>query len=94
MSKTKAGGSTRLGRDSAGKRLGVKLFGGQFCRAGQILVRQRGTKWEPGMNVSKGKDDTLYAKVDGYVKFTRQELKKYTGKLKKKTLVNIIPEEK
>ena len=89
MSKTKAGGSTRLGRDSAGKRLGVKLFGGQFARAGQILIRQRGTKWEPGVNVSRGRDDTLYAKVDGHVKFTGKNLRKYTGKLKKKTIVNI-----
>ena len=94
MSKTKAGGSTRLGRDSAGKRLGVKLFGGQFARAGEVLVRQRGTKWEPGENVARGKDDTLYAKVDGYVKFTRQELKKFTGKLKRKTVINIEPVEK
>ena len=89
MSKTKAGGSTRLGRDSAGKRLGVKLFGGQFARAGQILIRQRGTKWEPGENVAKGRDDTLYAKVDGHIKFTNKELRKYTGKLKRKTIVNI-----
>ncbi|MDO8507817.1 MAG: 50S ribosomal protein L27 [bacterium] len=94
MSKTKAGGSTRLGRDSAGQRLGVKLFGGQFAGAGQILVRQRGTKWEPGENVAKGKDDTLYAKIDGHIKFTKKELKKYTGKLKRKTIVNIEPVEK
>ncbi|RJO59955.1 50S ribosomal protein L27 [candidate division WS5 bacterium] len=94
MSKTKAGGSTRLGRDSAGKRLGVKLFSGQFARAGQVLVRQRGTKWEPGKNVLRGKDDTLYAKIDGYVKFTRQELRKHTGKLKKKTIINIDSVEK
>ncbi len=94
MSKTKAGGSTRLGRDSAGQRLGVKLFGGQFARAGQILVRQRGTKWEPGENVSRGIDDTLYAKTDGYVKFTKKQLLKFTGKLKKKTIINIEPAEK
>lgn len=94
MSKTKAGGSTRLGRDSAGKRLGVKLFGGQFARAGQVLVRQRGTKWEPGVNVLKGRDDTLYAKVDGHVKFTKQSLRKYTGKLKRKTIINIEQVEK
>jgi large subunit ribosomal protein L27 len=94
MSKTKAGGSTRLGRDSAGQRLGVKLFGGQFARAGQILIRQRGTKWEPGENVAKGKDDTLYAKIDGHIKFTKKELRKYTGKLKRKTIVNIEPVEK
>lgn len=94
MSHTKAGGSSRNGRDSAGKRLGVKLFGGQFARAGQILIRQRGTKWEPGINVAKGKDDTLYAKNEGYIKFTKKELRKYTGKLKRKTIINIVPAEK
>lgn len=89
MAHTKAGGSTRLGRDSASKRLGVKLFGGQFAAAGSILVRQRGTKWTPGENVAKGNDDTLYAKVDGHVKFTSQKLRKFTGHLKTKTIINI-----
>lgn len=63
-------GSTRNGRDSAAKRLGVKRFAGQYVQAGSILVRQRGTKIHPGLNVGIGKDDTLYAKVDGYVAFT------------------------
>lgn len=68
----KAGGSSRNGRDSAAKRLGVKRFGGQYVTAGSILVRQRGTKIHPGMNVGLGKDDTLYAKVSGYVRFGRR----------------------
>ena len=69
MSKTKGGGSTRNGRDSAAKRLGIKRFAGQTVAAGTILVRQRGTKYHPGDNVGKGSDDTLFAKVDGKVDF-------------------------
>ncbi|HHT36547.1 MAG TPA: 50S ribosomal protein L27 [Firmicutes bacterium] len=64
-------GSTKNGRDSAAKRLGVKRFDGQFVTAGSILVRQRGTKVKPGLNVGIGKDDTLFAKADGYVAFQR-----------------------
>ncbi|HOJ78561.1 MAG TPA: 50S ribosomal protein L27 [Bacillota bacterium] len=64
-------GSSRNGRDSESKRLGVKRFAGQFVSAGSILVRQRGTKFHPGTNVGIGKDDTLFAKIDGYVKFER-----------------------
>lgn len=94
MAHKKGSGKTKNGRDSAGQRLGVKLFGGEFAHAGQILIRQRGTKWEPGENVSRGRDDTLYAKVDGFVKFTRKELLKYTGRLKKKTIINIETEKK
>lgn len=69
MAHKKAGGSTRNGRDSESKRLGVKRFGGQLVRAGNIIVRQRGTKFHPGLNVGLGKDHTLYALVDGRVKF-------------------------
>lgn len=69
MSKTKGGGSTRNGRDSQAKRLGVKRFGGQKVTAGTILVRQRGTRFHPGVNVGKGSDDTLFAKLDGTVTF-------------------------
>ena len=65
-------GSSRNGRDSESKRLGVKRADGQFVLAGNILVRQRGTKIHPGINVGKGKDDTLFAKVDGIVKFERK----------------------
>lgn len=69
MAHKKAGGSTRNGRDSQSKRLGVKRFGGQVVNAGSILVRQRGTQFHPGVNVAKGGDDTLFAKVDGTVVF-------------------------
>lgn len=69
MAHKKAGGSTRNGRDSESKRLGVKLFGGQQVKAGNILVRQRGTKFHGGDNVGMGKDHTLFAKTDGQVKF-------------------------
>ena len=69
MAHKKAGGSSRNGRDSESKRLGVKLFGGQRARAGNILVRQRGTRFHPGLNVGCGKDHTLFAKADGRVVF-------------------------
>ncbi|MFZ9481818.1 MAG: 50S ribosomal protein L27 [Ilumatobacteraceae bacterium] len=69
MSKTKGGGSTRNGRDSNAQRLGVKAFGGSSVTAGAILVRQRGTRFHPGKNVGIGGDDTLFALVDGQVKF-------------------------
>ena len=72
MAHKKAGGSTRNGRDSESKRLGVKRFGGQKVRAGNILVRQRGTRYHPGDNVGIGGDDTLFAKADGQVKFERK----------------------
>ena len=69
MAHKKAGGSTRNGRDSESKRLGVKIFGGQQVSAGNIIVRQRGTKFHPGTNVGCGKDYTLYAKSDGVIEF-------------------------
>ncbi|MBT8769011.1 50S ribosomal protein L27 [Pseudomonas boanensis] len=69
MAHKKAGGSTRNGRDSESKRLGVKLFGGQVVKAGNIIVRQRGTKFHAGFGVGLGKDHTLFAKVDGVIKF-------------------------
>jgi large subunit ribosomal protein L27 len=69
MAHKKAGGSSRNGRDSDGRRLGVKLFGGQSALAGNIIVRQRGTKWHPGANVGCGKDHTLFALSDGKVQF-------------------------
>jgi large subunit ribosomal protein L27 len=69
MAHKKGGGSSRNNRDSNAQRLGVKRFGGQFVTAGSILVRQRGTKFRPGNNVGKGKDDTLFAKADGFVTF-------------------------
>jgi large subunit ribosomal protein L27 len=69
MAHKKGQGSTQNNRDSAGRRLGVKKFGGEFVRAGNIIIRQRGTKVHPGNNVGIGKDHTIYALIDGYVKF-------------------------
>ncbi len=79
MAQKKGGGSTRNGRDSQPKMLGVKAFGGELISAGSIIVRQRGTRFHPGTNVGLGKDHTLFALVDGHVKFqTRGELNKQT----------------
>jgi large subunit ribosomal protein L27 len=69
MAHKKAGGSSRNGRDSNSQRLGLKLFGGEYAVAGNIIARQRGTKWHPGQNVGLGKDHTLFALVDGHVEF-------------------------
>jgi large subunit ribosomal protein L27 len=69
MAHKKGGGSSRNNRDSNAQRLGVKRYGGEFVTAGSIIVRQRGTKFHPGLNVGKGKDDTLFATSDGYVRF-------------------------
>jgi len=69
MAHKKGGGSTGNGRDSKSKRLGVKKFGGERVRAGNIIIRQRGTRIKPGLNVGLGKDHTIFAKADGYVKF-------------------------
>jgi large subunit ribosomal protein L27 len=84
MAHKKAGGSTRNGRDSESKRLGVKKFGGQVVVAGNIIVRQRGTKFHPGANVGCGRDHTLFAKADGQVEFAVK------GALRRKT-VNVVP---
>jgi large subunit ribosomal protein L27 len=73
MAHKKGVGSSRNGRDSQSQRLGVKRFGGQFVKAGNILVRQRGTQFHPGTNVAKGKDDTLFALIDGIVTFERKD---------------------
>lgn len=83
MAHKKAGGSSRNGRDSPGQRLGVKVFGGEICAAGNILVRQRGTKWHPGRNVGLGKDHTLFAMTDGRVDFRT--------KAKGRTYVSVVP---
>jgi large subunit ribosomal protein L27 len=78
MAHKKAGGSTRNGRDSESKRLGVKRFGGEAVIAGNILVRQRGTHFHPGVNVGLGKDHTLFAKADGQVVFVKKGIKQRT----------------
>jgi|TARA_B110000438_G_scaffold17104_1_gene16030 large subunit ribosomal protein L27 len=75
MAHKKAGGSTRNGRDSESKRLGVKMYGGQEVIAGNIIVRQRGTRFHPGVNVGIGRDHTLFAKADGQIKFQRKGIK-------------------
>ncbi|MBP6103793.1 MAG: 50S ribosomal protein L27 [Gammaproteobacteria bacterium] len=85
MASKKAGGSTRNGRDSESKRLGVKRFGGESVIAGNIIIRQRGTKVHPGMHVGMGKDHTLFAKVAGFVHFCVKGPKN-------RSYVNIIPE--
>jgi large subunit ribosomal protein L27 len=84
MAHKKAGGSSRNGRDSQSKRLGVKRFGGQVIKAGSIIIRQRGTRVHPGENVGIGRDHTLFAKVDGQVKFSVK------GPANRK-LVSIVP---
>lgn len=89
MAHKKAGGSTDLGRDSAGQRLGVKISDGQMARAGQIIVRQRGTKVHPGANVRRGVDDTLYAAMNGIVKFSKKQAKNFHGVLKRRTTVRV-----
>ncbi|MFO7780675.1 MAG: 50S ribosomal protein L27 [Spirochaetia bacterium] len=76
MAHKKGGGSSKNGRDSVSKRLGVKRFGGQFVSAGEIIVRQRGTKFHPGLNVGRGSDDTLFSKIDGNVEFKSRKGKK------------------
>lgn len=91
MSHKKAGGSTKNGRDSIAKRLGVKVFGDQAVKAGGIIIRQRGTKYFPGDNVGMGKDYTIYSLVDGKVKFTEKAFKKYDGRTFKDTVVNVVP---
>ncbi|KAL7575581.1 hypothetical protein ACA910_020153 [Epithemia clementina (nom. ined.)] len=86
MAARKSGGSTPNGRDSIGRRLGIKLYPLQKCRAGNILVRQRGAKFKPGENVGMGRDHTLFAKIDGIIKSTR--LPKHRGR----TVFHVLPE--
>ncbi len=91
MSKTKSAGSTTLGRDSQPKYLGVKLSGGQKAQPGSIIVRQRGTKFFPGKNVRKGKDDTLYAIIKGVVKFTTKRIKRFDNSRRIAKVVSVEP---
>ncbi len=90
MAHKKASGSTRLGRESTSKRLGVKRHDGQVVRAGEIVVRQRGTKVHPGPNIRKGADDTLYAATGGTVKFTKRRVRSFVGALTQRTFVSIL----
>ncbi len=93
MAHTKAAGSTRLGRDSQPKYLGVKLFAGQKAKSGSILVRQRGTKFIPGKNVRRGTDDTLYSVAEGIVKFATKKLLKFDGAKRLTKIVSVMPAE-
>ena len=91
MAKTKAGGSTKLGRDSIGKRLGVKRSDGQTVNPGEIIIRQRGTKYLPGPNVKRGSDDTLYAVVAGKVKFRTKKKVSFDNHRKTVKVVGVEP---
>lgn len=89
MAHKKAGGSTQLGRDSEAQRLGVKIYGGQMAHPGQIIVRQRGTRYRPGKNVRRASDDTLYAATAGIVRFARRQLRSFTGSLRQTVSVSV-----
>ena len=91
MATTKSGGSTRLGRDSQPKYLGVKLFAGQEAKPGQILIRQRGTKFLPGKNVGTGKDYTLFALKQGVVQFTTKRKKGFDNSQRVVKVVHVVP---
>ena len=92
MAHKKAGGSVKNNRDSVSKRLGVKMFGSQAVNSGNILVRQRGTKFHAGKNVKRTSDDTLIAMVKGTVKFTKKKVLAFNGNLTKRTYLEVIPE--
>lgn len=93
MSTTKSSGLTRLGRDSQSKRLGIKKFAGEKVKTGNIIVRQRGTKYIPGKNVKQGSDDTIFAMANGVVKFTTIKKEKYDGRQRMVKVVNVEPRE-
>ncbi len=90
MAHKKAGGSTALGRDSQSQRLGIKLFGGQIAKVGNIIVRQRGTKWHPGKNVKRAGDDSLFAMTNGTVKFTQKKVRGFDGSLHLRKFVHVV----
>lgn len=89
MSKTKQGGSSKLGRDSAGQRLGVKIYAGEKVKVGMIIIRQRGTKYLPGKNVKLGSDDTIYAICNGVVRFNTKLKKLFDGSQRLAKVVNV-----
>jgi len=91
MAHVKGTGTTSLGRDIQGQRLGVKLFGGQKANSGSIIVRQKGTKFRAGQNVKRAKDDTLFAIISGTVSFKKKRVKRFNGQLKQTTFISIIP---
>ncbi len=89
MAHTKSGGSTKLGRDSIAKRLGVKRQEGQAVAAGEVLIRQRGTKYLSGKNVKRGADDTLYAACAGKIKFSERKKEKFDGRTRNAKVISI-----
>ncbi len=92
MAHRKSGGTTDLGRDSIAKRLGVKIYGDQKVKIGNIIIRQRGTKYHPAENVKRGEDDTLFSLVDGTVHFKKKKARAFTGKLETRMFVSVEPE--
>lgn len=94
MAHKKAGGSTSNARDSQGQRLGVKLYAGEHAKAGSILVRQRGSAIRPGLNVRKGKDDTLFSVASGTVKYSNRRATTYAGKVKSVKVASVLPHTK
>jgi large subunit ribosomal protein L27 len=89
MAHKKAGGSTQNGRDSVAKRLGVKRFGGQLVRAGEVLVRQKGYTYRPGENTHRGKDWTIHSSIDGTVAFSQRRVTKFDGRRETCTIVHV-----
>lgn len=90
MAHKKAGGSSKNGRDSKAKRRGVKRFGGEIVNAGEILVRQKGTKFRPGLNVGMGSDFTIFAQEAGRVEFTEKAVKRFDGRRYPKRFINVV----
>jgi len=90
MAHKKAGGSTSLGRDSQSKRLGIKLSHGQNAKPGQIIVKQKGTKYHPGVNVKRAADDALISLINGIVQFSKRKMRRFDGNLKLRTIVSVI----
>lgn len=90
MAHKKSGGSTRLGRNSQPKYLGLKKAGGQAVKIGNIIIRQKGTKFHPGQNVKIGRDFTIFAARDGHVAFKKKKIKAFNGQLKKRVFVNVV----
>lgn len=91
MSKTKQGGSTRLGRDSAAQRLGIKAYAGEKVKVGMIIIRQRGTRYLPGKNVKRGSDDTIFTLIDGVVRFSTKQKRLFDGSQREAKVVNVDP---
>jgi large subunit ribosomal protein L27 len=90
MATTKSAGTTKLGRDSRPKYLGVKLYGGQKAKSGAIIIRQRGTRFLPGKNVGRGNDDTLFALKEGTVEFSTKRKKNFNGSTRVAKIVNVV----